>query len=218
MLTIAGRSTITKMLKDRKEAGQMLAEKLGAYKGKDAVVLALPRGGVVVGREIATALNIPLDIVTVRKIGHPGNPEFAVCAVDEKGTRLCDPAHEALIDKIWLKEETERQMNEAKRREALYRPNKEPLQVERKIVILTDDGIATGLTIRLAIKAVKKQKPLKIIVAVPVAPPDVISQIQMEADECIILEPPEDFLGAVGAHYLNFRQVEDAEVIRSLGN
>ena len=201
------------MFTNRKEAGLKLAAKLSEYKDKDAVVLALPRGGIVVGCEIAKALNAALDIIAVRKIGYPGNPEFAVCAVDEKGTLLCDPIQKAMIDKEWLKEEAERQQNEAKRRSKLYRIGKAPLSLAGKIVILTDDGIATGLTIRLAIQSVKAQKPKKVIVAVPVAPTEVASIIKKEVDELIVLEPPEDFLGAVGAHYLDFRQVEDDEVI-----
>ena len=201
------------MFTNRKEAGLKLAAKLSEYKDKDAVVLALPRGGIVVGCEIAKALNAALDIIAVRKIGYPGNPEFAVCAVDEKGTLLSDPIQKAMIDKEWLKEEAERQQNEAKRRSKLYRIGKAPLSLAGKIVILTDDGIATGLTIRLAIQSVKAQKPKKVIVAVPVAPTEVATIIKKEVDELIVLEPPEDFLGAVGAHYIDFRQVEDDEVI-----
>ena len=201
------------MFTNRKEAGLKLAAKLSEYKDKDAVVLALPRGGIVVGCEIAKALNAALDIIAVRKIGYPGNPEFAVCAVDEKGTLLSDPIQKAMIDKEWLKEEAERQQSEAKRRSKLYRIGKAPLSLAGKIVILTDDGIATGLTIRLAIQSVKAQKPKKVIVAVPVAPTEVATIIKKEVDELIVLEPPEDFLGAVGAHYIDFRQVEDDEVI-----
>lgn len=196
----------------------MLAEKLGAYKDKNTVVLALPRGGVVVAYEIARALDASLDIIAVRKIGYPGNPEFAVCAVDEKGTLLCDPFQKLLIDKKWLKEETERQQNEAKRRSKLYRVGKEPLPLAGKIVILADDGIATGLTMRLAVRSVKAQSPKKIIVAVPVAPEEAASIIKKEVDEFIVLEPLEEFLGAVGAHYIDFAQVEDGEVIELMRN
>lgn len=191
----------------------MLAAKLDAYKGKKTIVLALPRGGVVVGCEIAKQLDAALDIIAVRKIGYPENPEFAVCAVDEKGTLLCDPMQRSLIDKKYLKEETERQQNEAKRRSKVYRIGRGPLPLAGRIVILTDDGIATGLTMRLAVRSVKAQSPKKIIVAVPVAPEEVASIIKKEVDEFVVLEPPEGFLGAVGAHYLDFAQVEDDEVI-----
>lgn len=206
------------MFTDRKEAGVQLARKLEPYREKDAVVLALPRGGVVPGYEIAKALALPLDIAVVRKVGHPGNPEYAVCAVDEKGERLCDADVET-VDSKWLAEETERQVREAKRRIALYRGGKEPAGIRGKTAIIVDDGIATGLSMRLAVRSVKKQQPARIIVAVPVAPLESIRELGKEgADEVIVLEPPEDFLGAVGAHYIRFEQVEDGEVVKLMNS
>lgn len=203
------------MFTDRQEAGKHLAKKLAPYRGKNAIVLALPRGGVVTGYEIAEALKLPLDIIAVRKIGHPSSPEYAVGAVDENGTTILNEMETATIDHAWLNEEIERQRAEAKRRSIVYRAGKKPISLKKKIVILADDGIATGLTARLAVRSVKAQKPEKIIVAVPVAPQESLEALKGEgADEVIALLPPEDFAGAVGAHYVQFDQVGDEEVVR----
>ena len=204
------------MFKNRSDAGEKLAERLRQYKNSNAIVLALPRGGVVVGYEVARLLGVPLDIVVARKIGQPQNPEYAICATDEKGTLLCDETEVRLVDQDWLKEEVERQRKEAKRRIQVYRNGKKPFQITNKVAIIIDDGIATGLTMRLAIKAVRKQKPDRIIVAVPVAPSDIVRELRREVDEIIALEPTEDFMGAVGAYYQEFEQVEDDTVIRLL--
>ena len=203
------------MFADRAEAGRKLAQRLTQYSGQDAIVLALPRGGVVVGYEIARALGLPLDIRVVRKIGHPGDPEYAIGAVDENGVAVLDNREADSIDQGWLAEETARQQKEAQRRSEVYRKGKAPVQIAGKIAILTDDGIATGLTMRLALAAVKAERPQKIVVAVPVAPSDAVQEIKREAD-VVVLEPPEDFSGAVGAHYERFEQVEDEEVMRLL--
>ncbi len=202
------------MFKDRADAGTQLAKKLEKFRGRDAVVLALPRGGVVVGFEIARALLLPLDIVTARKIGHPNNSEYAICAVDEKGTLLCNETERASVDQMWLRDEAQRQQKEAQRRSVVYRGEKKAAKLEGKSVIIVDDGIATGLTMRLAIFSVRAHNPKTIVVAVPVAPQDVAQKIKREVDELVVLLPPEEFLGAVGAHYERFDQVEDEEVIR----
>jgi len=194
----------------------MLAEKLEKYRGSDAVVLALPRGGVVVGREIADALRLPLDIVVTRKIGHLDNPEYAICAVDQMGTLLCNEAERKLVGEKWFQEEVEKEKEEAARRTELYRGGRTPLTLGGKAAIITDDGIATGLTIRLAVQAIKKQKPERIVVAVPVAPGEVVRELKKEADELIVLLPPSEFMGAVGAHYQEFEQVDDETVIQLL--
>ena len=204
------------MFRDREDAGKQLARALEGYRGTDAVVLALPRGGVVIGERVAKGLGLPLDIVVARKVGHPTNPEYAICAVDERGTRLCNEAELKRIDKKWLNQAVEQEQQEAQRRIALYRGKKAPISISGKTVIIVDDGIATGLTMRLAVQAVKTQGPKKVVVAVPVVPSDVAMKIKREADELVVLLPPEDFLGAVGAHYEYFPQVEDAEVIRLL--
>ncbi|HVY36083.1 MAG TPA: phosphoribosyltransferase family protein [Candidatus Paceibacterota bacterium] len=207
------------MFKNRHEAGILLAEKLQKYRGGDAVVLALPRGGVVVGRAVADALSLPLDIIATRKIGHPSNPEYAIGAVDAHGLSVFNEAEVASVDARWLKEETEKQMKEAKRRTSVYRKGKNPTALAGKIVIIVDDGIATGFTVRLATKVAQKEHAKKIIVAVPVAPLEAVDEIKQEgADEVILLEPPEDFFGAVGAHYQEFEQVEDQEVINLMNS
>lgn len=204
------------MFIDRKDAGNRLAKKLLEYRGKNAVVLALPRGGVAVGYEIARALNLPLDIVVVRKIGHPDNPEYAICAVDEKGSLLCNEIEIRYINQNWLKEETLRQKNEALRRIKVYRGGRNIEEISGKIVILADDGIATGLTVRAAIQSIRKENPRELVIAIPVAPHEVIIELRKEADAVIVLDDAEDYLGAVGAYYDYFPQVSDEEVIELL--
>ena len=203
------------MFKNRSDAGEKLAKRLWQYKNSNAIVLALPRGGVVVGYEVAHLLGVPLDIVVTRKVGHPQNPEYAICATDEKGTFLCDERAE-LVDQDWLKGEIERERMEARRRIKVYRGEKKPFSITNMTAIIIDDGIATGLTMRLAIKAVKKQNPGRIVIAVPTAPRDIVRKLKREVDEVIVLEPPEEFLGSIGAYYQEFEQVEDSTVIQLL--
>ena len=205
------------MFKDRTEAGRLLAKILAKYKNEEVVVFALPRGGVVVGHEVAKSLKSPLEIIVTRKIGHPGKQEYAICVVDEKGLLLCNEKEAGSVNQGWLQEEILRERKEAGRRIALYRGKRKPEKIEDKIAIIVDDGIATGFTMRLAVRSIKIQNPKKIIVAVPVAPLDSKRSIYNEgADEVIVLEPPEDFKGAVGAHYMQFKQVDDDEVISLL--
>ncbi|HEY4512658.1 MAG TPA: phosphoribosyltransferase family protein [Candidatus Paceibacterota bacterium] len=204
------------MFQDRKDAGQKLAQELLRYRGKDAVVLALPRGGVVLGYEIAKALELPLDIVVTRKIGHPNNPEYAICAVDEKGELFCNEAEAGSVDQNWLKAEVSRQKNEAKRRIKVYRDEEKQKELSGKTVILVDDGIATGLTIHAALQSILKERPKEIVVAVPVAPNDVVADLRGKADDVVTLDNGEHYLGAVGAYYNNFPQVSDGEVIKLL--
>lgn len=205
------------MLTNRTEAGKKLAQKLQRYKSTDAVVLALPRGGVVVGHAVANILSLPLDIIATRKIGHPSNPEYAIGAVDVNGLTVFNEMEVSHLNKQWIKEEIRKQKEEARRRTKTYRRGRRNLDISGKTIIIVDDGIATGFTMRLAVKAVKKGNPEKIVVAVPVAPTESIDKIRNEgADEIVLLEPPEGFLGAVGAHYREFKQVEDEEVINLL--
>lgn len=206
------------MFENRTDAGKQLAEKLEKYRGQDAVVLALPRGGVVVGAEIAKELNFPIDIIVTRKIGHPGNPEYAICAVDEKGTLLCNEAERASVNEQWLQREVARERAEALRRSRAYRGERKALDIKGKIAIIADDGIATGLSIRLAIRSVKSYGAKQVVVAVPVAPSDVAREIAREVDEFVVIEPPEEFRGAVGAHYRHFDQTTDEQVVSILKN
>jgi len=205
------------MFTDRKDAGKKLANALASYRDGDAVVLALPRGGVVLGYEVARALSLPLDIIAVRKIGHPLSPEYALGAVDEGGTTILNETEEKTVDQAWLREETARQKKEAQRRSTEYRAGRTPITIAGKTAIIVDDGIATGLTMRLAVRSAKSQNAQRIVVAAPVAAAESLPHIRAEgADELFILEPPETFAGAVGAHYIAFDQVEDDEVTRLL--
>lgn len=205
------------MFVDRNEAGKKLAEKLVEYKGIGAVVLALPRGGVVIGAEVARALSLPLDIVSIRKIGHPFTPEYAIGVVDEHGATILNEWEAKEMNQDWLLHEIEKQKEEAQRRSTTYRGTRTPINLSGKTALIVDDGIATGLTMQLAVRVVKKSNAGKIVVAIPMAPPDSIELLKNEgADEVVVLEDPKEYLGAVGIHYVQFPQVEDAIVIKLL--
>ena len=198
---------------DRTEAGEKLADAVEKYKGQPAVIYALPRGGVVLGAIIAQRLSAPLDLTIPRKIGHPSNPETAVCAVSEAGYRLCNELLQT-VNEAWLEHATERERAEAKRRRKVYLGDRPPPLVKGKIAIVVDDGIATGLTMRVAIHDIKERQPAKVIVAVPVAPSDTAEQIAREVDKFVALVIiPSEYFGAVGAYYENFEQVSDEEVV-----
>ena len=202
------------MFKNRQEAGKLLADKLLNYKDTESIIYALPRGGVVLGAEIADKLNLPLDIIITRKIGHPLNPEYAVCAISENGNVVCNEEEAEKIDENWLSRQSEDELKEAGRRRLLYKTKR--LSTEGKIAILVDDGIATGLTMLAAINEIREQKPMRIVVAVPVMPRDAESKILNVADESVSLEIPEYFAGAIGSYYEEFGQVSDEEVIELL--
>lgn len=201
---------------NRRDAGKQLADALLKYRGKDVVVYALPRGGVALGFEVAQALDAPLDLVITRKIGHPMNPEYAVCAVTEEGDLLCDEKEKVLLDQEWLQKMTLQERQEALRRRKTYMPSIEHIQSKGKIAIVVDDGVATGLTIRVALQSIRKEKPRMLIVAIPVAPYEVAETLRKEADEVVVLEDTKDYLGAVGAYYEDFPQMSDDEVINLL--
>ncbi|RJP47328.1 MAG: phosphoribosyltransferase [Armatimonadetes bacterium] len=201
------------VFKNRQETGEKLAEKLEKYQGQDVVVYALPRGGVVLGAEIARKLHAPLDLIIVRKIGHPLNPEYALCATSENAHMVCNEEELAGVDQEWFKKEVEKERQEAKRRREAYLKGRKPVPAKGKIAIIIDDGVATGLTMFTAIIEIKHQKPKKVIVAVPVAPKETADQIESKVDEFVSLEIPEIFLGAIGAYYEYFPQVSDEEVI-----
>ena len=204
--------------KDRTQAGQLLAEKLEKYKDKDAFVYALPRGGVVTAVEVAKYLNAPLDLIITRKIGHPYSPEYAIAATAENGHIVGTRAELMIVENDWLEEEIKKQRLEAARRRKRYLHGRETTSPEGKIVILVDDGVATGLTLRVGIIELRHHNPSKIIVAVPVVPRSTAKVLRTEADELVALEIPseETFLGAIGAYYDSFMQVEDQEVIKIL--
>ncbi|MEX0849251.1 MAG: phosphoribosyltransferase [Candidatus Dependentiae bacterium] len=204
--------------KDRKQAGQLLADVLQKYAhNKHAIVIGLPRGGVVPAYEIAKRLRLPVDVIVPRKIGAPLQPELAVGAVTEDGAVLFN---ESVMHKFGLKpndvsDVIQKEQNEAQRRIALFRKNKPPLNLEDKIVIIVDDGVATGATMRAAIVSAKQRGAKEIVLALPVAPIDFRKMVQDEVDEMVILQEP-DFFPAVGYFYDNFAQVEDDEVVKLL--
>ncbi|HHP50845.1 MAG TPA: phosphoribosyltransferase [Moorella mulderi] len=201
------------LFKDRLEAGRRLAERLALYKDSHPIILAIPRGGVVVAEPVAEALGGELDLVIPRKVGLPANPELAVAAVAPDGTVLYNmEVMEALRlspEDIWPLVEQERL--EIKRRLKAYRGREDLPPLKDRTVIVVDDGVATGLTTAAAVEYVKKAPPQRVILAVPVAPPDTAAWLRSKVDELICLYTPEPFY-AVGQFYLDFRQITDEEV------
>jgi putative phosphoribosyl transferase len=211
-------SSNTRAFTDRREAGAALAAKLEAFaRQSDVVVLALPRGGVPVGYEVASALDVPLDVFTVRKLGVPGHPELAMGAIATGGVQVLNdeviewlrPAPE-VIDRVARVE-----MAELDRRERLYRGGRPALDVEGKRVILVDDGLATGSTMRAAVLAVRRLQAGRVIVASPVGASDTCAAMRQVADDVVCVLSPDRFI-AVGAWYLDFSETSDDEVRRLL--
>ena len=206
------------MFADRRDAGDQLISRLKEYKDQQGViVLSLPRGGVATGYEIARSLNMPLDIVIVRKIGFPGQPELGIGAVSETGTVVLNTSIISTygVPKEYIEREVSRQKEEISRRVKLYRKGKKLPSLEGKTVILVDDGVATGATVKSAITTLKEENLKKLIVALPVAPPGVVKELEQMVDLFICIETPFDFM-AVGSYYHDFTQVSDEEVINFL--
>ena len=201
------------LFQNREAAGKLLAKQLLPYRGNDTVVVALPRGGVVVAAPVAEALGTPLDIISVRKIGHPSSPEYAIGTIDEYGETLFSDVATHGIDPVWLEQETVKKREEAQRRATLYRGEKKPLPLLGKTVLLIDDGMATGLTMRLAVRAAQAAHPQTVIVAVPVASPEAAADIKNMGIKLVLLSPPSEFASAVAAHNVQFEQGSDAVVI-----
>ncbi len=197
------------LIKDRKEAAQKLAEKLLKYKDEGGVVMAIPRGGIPVGHEISKKLNWPLEIVLSKKIGHPTNKEFAIGAVSLSG-RVHN--HDIPVSEDYLDTETKNIRNELRNQYHKYMNDEEPVTITGKTVILTDDGVATGHTLLSTIDLLKRDKPAKIVVAVPVSSPDAMTKIEEQVDEAICLTCPEEF-NSVGQFYEKFDQVSDEDAI-----
>lgn len=207
------------MFKDRLDAGLKLADKLKEYIRGDVVVYALPRGGVVVGSEVAKKLHAPLDLIITRKIGHPTTPEYAIGAVAENGHSVMDVDVGPDIDKDYLKSQIGIQMKEARRRRQLYLAGRKRISCEGKVAIVVDDGIATGLTMKAAIQELKLHyNPKKIVVTIPVAPDETAKELEAMGVEVVTIKRPVEFLGAVGSYFEDFPQVSDEEVIRHLQN
>jgi len=203
-----------RQFRNRREAGRLLAPLLRHFASRrDVVVLALPRGGVPIAYEVAVAIGAPLDVFTVRKLGVPGYAEFAMGAIGSGGVYVLNSeAIDALhISRADVAGVMERERRELKRREHLYRDSRPYPKLEGKAVILIDDGIATGASMIVAVKALRQRGPSKIVVAVPVAPLETCSALREHADEVICYETPEPF-GGVGAWYEDFSQVTDEEV------
>ena len=200
--------------RDRRHAGEILSSKLKHLSGnKDIVVLGVPRGGVPVAFEVARSLSAALDVFVVRKIGLPGHEEFAIGAIASGGARVMnDEVIESLeVDQVLIDAVIEQEEKELERRERLYRGSRDPLDVRRKRVVLVDDGLATGSSMRAAIRAIRALSPERIIVAVPVGAPETCEALAVEADEVICGETPDPFY-AVGLWYEDFSQTTDEEV------
>jgi putative phosphoribosyl transferase len=204
---------------DRRDAGRRLAAALRGYARENPLVLALPRGGVPVGYEVARELGAPLDLVFVRKIGAPAQPELGLGAVvDGDDPQLVvneDVVREVRPPPGYVEAEARRQLAEIERRRQLYRGGRPPEPVANRTVIVVDDGIATGGTVRAVLRALARLGPRRLVLAVPVAPRDSIRSLRAEADEVVCLATPEPFY-AVGAHYDDFAQTEDRDVIELL--
>jgi putative phosphoribosyl transferase len=203
------------MLENRADAGRQLAKALGGYKDQQPVVLALPRGGVAVAAEIADALNAPLDLILVRKIGAPMQPELALGAVVD-GQDPWIVRNDDVIDALGVSEATfdticRRELAEVERRRTRYQVDRVPVDVAGRAAIVVDDGIATGASMRAALRATRQRQPKTLVLAVPVAAPDALDELRAEADEIVCLLSEEPF-GAIGLFYQDFHQMTDSEV------
>jgi predicted phosphoribosyltransferase len=202
--------------RDRTDAATQLAAALAGFRGKNPLVLAIPRGAVPMGKVLAGKLGGELDIVLVRKLPAPGSPEFAVGAVDESGWAYIAPyAREVGADAEYLRKEQARQMETLRKRRAEYTPHRAAHDAAGRIAIVVDDGLATGATMIAALHAVRARKPARLVCAVPVAAPESLEKVRAYADEVVCLATPPEF-HAVSQFYGSFPQVEDEEVVRLL--
>ncbi len=207
--------------KDRSDAGRQLAAALVEYRDQRPVILALPRGGVPVAAEVATVFSAPLDLILVRKIGVPFQPELAMGAVVDGGSPLVVRNESVIrlvgIDEPDFKAVCDRELAEIERRRRRYLGNRKRVEVAGRTAIVIDDGIATGATTRAALRATRLRNPKKLVLAVPVAPTNSLAAMREEADDVVCLEDYSDF-GAIGFYYSDFRQVSDEEVTEMLGH
>lgn len=207
------------VFENRVDAGKKLAAALAKYRDGNCVVLALPRGGVPVGAEIAAALHAPLDLLLVRKIGVPYHPELAMGAVVDGGTPIVvrndEVIHASRTSESAFNAVCTKELAEIERRRSLYLRGRQPLDPKGRVAIVVDDGIATGATMRAALRATRMRKPSRLVLAVPVAAHNTIESLHKEVDDIVCLITPDDF-GAVGYYYRDFAQTEDSEVIALL--
>ena len=205
------------IFKNRAEAGMKLAESMKDFGGKDVVVLGIPRGGVVVAKEIAKELGAPMDIIVTKKIGAPGEPEFALGAVTQEGDVIMDRqvAESLGASREYLDDQIAEKRKEVSDRMRRLRGDAPYPTLEGRVVLIVDDGIATGSSMEAAVMSVKKRKPKEVVVAVPVAPRDAIDALTEDGTKVVCLESPGSFL-AIGEFYRDFGQVEDTEVVRIL--
>jgi putative phosphoribosyl transferase len=205
--------------RSRTEAGQKLAAALAGYRNQDPVILALPRGGVPVAAEVASALNAPLDLILVRKVGVPFEPELAMGAIVDGGSPLIvrneDVIRHAGVEEADFNAVCDAEFSEIERRRKRYIGTRDRTKVEGCTAIVIDDGIATGATMRAALRATRMRKPKRLVLGVPVAPTESLVELRRETDDVICLEEYEAF-GAIGFYYADFRQVPDEEVIEIL--
>jgi len=201
---------------DRYEAGRLLAALLKDKVDRSTLIYALPRGGVPVAVEVALALHRPLDLVIPRKIGHPMQPECAVCAVTEDGEPVVDAQQRAHLDPLWLDRRIKEERAESRRRRERYCGSLPRRSANGHRVVLIDDGIATGLSMEAALQDLLVDGPKQVIVAVPVAPREVCDRFRRQVDDFIAVEIPPQFAGSVGAYYENFAQLRDEDVLRDL--
>jgi predicted phosphoribosyltransferase len=206
-----------KPFKDRIEAAELLAHELKDFKGQDVVVLGIPRGGVLVAERIASQLGADLDIVFSHKLGAPGNPELAIGAVSENGQVFLDEVLSRQVGATdsYIQKEKQRQLIQIQRRAQQYRKFKPKVSLKSKIVIVTDDGLATGATMQTALWACRQECPRRLIAAIPVGPQDRLRKLTKDADETICLRTP-PFFAAVGQFYLHFEQVRDEDLLEIL--
>ena len=203
------------MFSDRHDAGKRLAAALDAYRSvKNVVVLGIPRGGVVVASEVARHIGAPLDIVVVKKLGYPGNPELALGAATPEHNYI-NPELASSVPKNYIDEEIRIKQREAYEKAEMLQGSRKPASLAGKIVIVVDDGVATGASMIMALRVIREIKPAKIVVAVPVAPPEAVRELRRHADEVIALMQPTMFF-AIGQFYADFTQVEDEEAKRLL--
>jgi putative phosphoribosyl transferase len=204
------------MFFDRHAAGTRLAKELVQYKRDGVVLYALPKGGVLVGYEVAKALELPLDIVIVQKICHPVSQDYGICAIAETGETVCYDSGLCGLETSWLNYEMYLKQTETKRQREIYKNNRPSVSAENKIAILVDDGVSTGISMKAAIQSILEQWPERIIVATPVAPHDVILELSALVDKVVVVNDDQNYRGTTAAYYMDFPEITDKEVVALL--